>query len=207
MDMKADSPMRQRLRSVLKQHDTTVKSKYAAHHSRMLVHGLASVVSALRITVRCNVIEESFEKCGNYPYCPNIIMANCTAKISTDEATNIICVLPDLAKILLCKGKIGDADFDRFGIRNSENSFKDQCYIPQRRGAIMTNVEVFQKERDLLVAKRMREATKTLGKRSKKACDKVLTSKKHREELNDIPRSEPLLLRIRLPTESMYVIN
>ena len=45
----------------------------------------------------------------------------------------------------------------------------------------MTNVEVLiQKERDLLVAKRMR---------SKKASDKV-------QGLNNIPRSEPLLLRI-----------
>ena len=117
--------------------------------SRMFVHGLASVVSALRRAVRCNVIEESFAKCGIYPYCPNIILANCTAKISTDETTNIICVLPDLAKTLLSKGKIGDADFDRFGIRNIENSFKDQCYISRLRGVIMTNVEVFQKERNL----------------------------------------------------------
>ena len=37
----------------------------------------------------------------------------------------------------------------------------------------MTNVEVFRKEADLLVTKRMREATKTLGKRSKKASDKM----------------------------------
>ena len=85
LNMKADSPKHQRLQSILKQHDTAVKLKYAGHHSRMFVHGLASVVSALRRTVRCNVIEESFAKC-------NIIMANCTAKISTDEATNIICV-------------------------------------------------------------------------------------------------------------------
>ena len=126
MDKKADSPMHQRLRNVLKQHDTTVKSKYAAHHSKMFVHGLASVVSALRRTVRCNVIEESFAKCGIYPYCPNVIMTNCTAKNSTEEATNIVCGLPDLAKILLSKGEIGGADFDRFGIRNNENSFKDQ---------------------------------------------------------------------------------
>ena len=114
-----------------------------------------------------------------------------------------ICVLSDLVKILLSKGEIGDADFDRFEIRNNENSFKDQCYIPRRRGVIMTNVEVFQKGRDLLVAKHVREATKTLGKQSKKAGNKVQTSKKHREELNDIPGSEPLLLRIRLPTESV----
>ena len=207
MDMKADSPMHQRLRRFLKQHDTTVKTKYAAHRSRMFVHGLASVVSALRRTVRCNVIEESFAKCGIYLYCPNIIMANCTAKISIDEATNILCVLPDLAKILFSKGEIGDADFDRFGIRKNENSFKDQFCIPRRRGVIMTNVEVFQKERDLLVAKRMREATKTLGKRSMKAGDKEQANKKRREELNDIPGSEPLLLRIRLPTESVYVLN
>ena len=188
--------MHQRLRNVLKQHDTTVKSKYAAHYSRMFVHGFISVVSALRRTVRCNY-RRVVCKMWHLPYCLNIITANCTAKISTDEATHIICILPDLAKILLSKGEIGDADFDRFGIRNNENSFKDQCYIPRRRGVIMTNVEVFQKDRDLLVA------TKSLGKRSKKAGDKVQASKKHREELNDIPRSEPLLLRIRLPTESV----
>ena len=44
----------------------------------------------------------------------------------------------------------------------------------------------------------MWKATKTLGKRSKKNGDKVQASKKHREEINDIPGSEPLLPRIRL---------
>ena len=70
-------------------------------------------MSALRRSVRCNVIEESFAKSGIYPYCRNIILANCTANISTNEATNILCALPDFAKLLLSKGKLGDADFDR----------------------------------------------------------------------------------------------
>ena len=41
-------------------------------------------------------------------------------------------VITNLAKVLLSKGEIGDADFDRFESRNNENSFKDQSYIPRR---------------------------------------------------------------------------
>ena len=67
----------------------------------------------------------------------------------------------------------------------------------------MTNVKVLQKERNLLVTKRMREATKTLGWKSRKAGDKMQASKKHREELNDIAGSEPQLWRFRLPASSV----
>ena len=90
---------------------------------------------------------------------------------------NSICGLPDLAKIF--KGEI-------MLTSTVWNSFKYQCYIPRRRGVTMTNVEVFQKKRDQLVAKGMRKATKTLCNRSKKVGDKVQASKKHREELNDL---------------------
>ena len=67
--------------------------------------------------MRCTVIEESFAKCGIYPYCPNIILANCTAKISADESTKVLCAIRDLAKILLRNGEISDADFNKIGIR------------------------------------------------------------------------------------------
>ena len=80
--------------------------KYAAHHSRMFLHGLVSVVEALRRTVRCSIIKESFAKSGFYPYSPNVILAKCTADISVEERWHILSVIPDLAKILLSKGEI-----------------------------------------------------------------------------------------------------
>ena len=101
MDVKADTPVQ-----------ATVGAKYASHHSRRRIN-VASVLMALRSIVRCTVIEESFAICGIYPYCPNVIPAICTAEISTDENTKILCAIPDLAKNLLRKGERGDADFDR----------------------------------------------------------------------------------------------
>ena len=110
MDLKANTPVHQRLRDVLKQHETKVGVKYAAHHSRMFIHGLASVVEALRRTVRCSFIEESFAKSGIYPYSPNVILAKCTADIAVEESLHILSVIPDLAKILLSKGEISESD-------------------------------------------------------------------------------------------------
>ena len=116
MDMKANTPVH-RLRGILKEHEATIRAEYAAHHSRMFINGLASVLTALRRNVRCTVIEELFANCGIYPYCPNVILANRTAKISADESTKVLCVIPDLAKILLRKGEISTVDFDKIGIR------------------------------------------------------------------------------------------
>ena len=56
MDMKADTPVHQRLCGILKDHEAAV----GAHHSRMFSNGLASVLIALRRTVQCTVTEESF---------------------------------------------------------------------------------------------------------------------------------------------------
>ena len=60
----------------------------------------------------------------------------------------------------------------------------------------MTNVEVFQREQNQLIAKRMREAIKASGKRSKKASKPVATSNKLRVESSIAPEREPLLLRV-----------
>ena len=180
----------------LKEHETSVGAKFAAHHSRMFINGLASVLRALQRTVRCTVIEDLFAKCGIYPYCPSVILANCTAKISADESTKILCAIPDLAKILLRNGEISDADFDKIGIRNNEDTYKDNSHIPRRRGVIMTNVEVSRKNTT------MREANRTSGKRSKKTNKQVVTSKKLRVESTEAAEREPLLLRVPLPTDS-----
>ena len=56
------------------------------------------------------------------------------------------CLL-DLAKKLLSKGESPESDFDEFGVRNNENSFKDNYCISRRRVVIMTKNDVFQKER------------------------------------------------------------
>ena len=66
----------------------------------------------------------------------------------------------------------------------------------------MTNVEVFQKEHDKLIAKRMREANRTSGKRSKKTNKQVVTSKMLRVESTEAAEREPQLLRVPLPTDS-----
>ena len=105
MDMKADTPVHQRLRGILKEHEAT----------RIFINGLASVLTALRRTVRCTVIEESIAKCNIYPYCPKVILTNGTAKISADESTKLLAI-PDLAEILLRKGTISDADVHKIGI-------------------------------------------------------------------------------------------
>ena len=52
MDLKANTPVHQRLRDVLKQHETKVGIIYAALNSQIFIHGLASVVEALRRTVK-----------------------------------------------------------------------------------------------------------------------------------------------------------
>ena len=130
--------------------------------------------------MRCTAIEESFVKCGIYPYCPNVILVYCTAKTSADESTKILCSILDIAKI---------------SPRNGEIS------------AIMTNVEVFQKEHDQLIAKRMREANRTSGKRSKKANKQVVTSKKLRVKSTKAVEREPLLLRVPLPTDSAKALQ
>ena len=201
MDLKANTPVHQRLRDVLKQHETKVGVKHAAHHSRMFIHGLESVVEALRRTVRCSVIEESFAKSGIYPYSPNVILAECTADLSVEEILHILSVIPDLAKILLSKGDISESDFDKFGVRNNENSFKDNYCISRRRGVIMTNIKVFQKERDKVLAKRMREANEI----SRKARKQAASYKKQRVESNlavEPLEEEPLVLYLRLPFNS-----
>ena len=108
MNLKANTPVHQRLRDVLKQHETKVGVKYAAHHSRMLIHGQASVVEALQRTVRCSVIEESFAKSEIYPYSPKVLLTKCTADIPVEETLHILSVNPDLAKIL-SQGEISEA--------------------------------------------------------------------------------------------------
>ena len=114
-----------------------------------------------------------------------------------------MCASPDLAKILLRNGEISDANFDKIDIRNNEDTYKDNYYIPRRRGVITTNVEVFQKEHDKLIAKRMREANRTSGKRSKKTNKQVVTSKKLRVKSTEAAEREPLLLRVPLPTDHL----
>ena len=135
-------------------------------------------------------------------FCITHISANCTAKISADESTKILCAIPDLAKILLLNSEISDADFDKIGIRNNEDTYKDNYYIPRRRGVIMTNVEVFQKEHNQLIAKRMQEANRTSGKWSKNTNKQVVTSKKLRVGSTEAAKREPLLLQVPLPTDS-----
>ena len=83
----------------------------------MFIHELASVVEWLQRTVRCSVIKDSFAKGGIYAYSPNVILAKCIEDISVEESLHIILgVMPDLANILLSKGKILESDYDNFGV-------------------------------------------------------------------------------------------
>ena len=136
--------------------------------------------------MRCKDIEDSFRKCGIFPY-DNLILKNCTADISCDEATSIVCAIPDLAKILLKKGKIHDDDFDRFGIRNNELY---SSYIPRRRGKIRTNVEAFQIDAAKLAAKRLADSIRTAQtprKRAANATEKSATTKKRSRTTSNEP--------------------
>ena len=77
-----------RLKEAFKDHDavvTHVTSTYMSHNIRKnAILGLIRVQMALRLSLRMDIIQKSFQKTGIYPYDLRVILSNCKTTIPHD---------------------------------------------------------------------------------------------------------------------------
>jgi hypothetical protein len=152
------------LNKVVEAHQKKMKTKLKSGHKKMFSHGLVRIITALRKSMRPEMIMDSFRETGIYPYNLSIILRNCKTVIEDDEAAEIARAIPGLAAILLVKGELTDRDLARAGMRNNMNSFKDGLVVYRRRSVIMTNKQLIQRES----LKRGRAAMEAVDKEEKR---------------------------------------
>jgi hypothetical protein len=113
-----------------------VKTMKAAH-IKMALYGLLRVNYALQLTMKCNMIKESFQLCGIYPYSTDQILASCKTAILLEESDHIKSVLPALSALIGEESELFDKDFEEFNIRNNKNSSKDSLTTCRRRSIFL----------------------------------------------------------------------
>ncbi len=97
-------------------------SVFNAAHAKMAIAGLLRVQAALQNTMKPEMIRDSFNKAGAYPYSLRQILCNCSTKLSSDEEQkNIVIHISDLTKKMKKQGKIFEKDFDIY-VRHNEFS-------------------------------------------------------------------------------------
>jgi len=141
-----------RLEAIYKTHNTTTGGKMPSNHIKMAKHGLLRVQQAIKSSVSTKMIKDSFSRAGIYnsntaSYDLSKILANCTSTITIEEESQIIEVVPKLAKVLNENGELLDSDFDKHNIIVNENiRSKDNLIISRKRMVLLTNAAMVQKE-------------------------------------------------------------
>ena len=92
------------------------------------------------------MIQESFSSCGIFPYNLSTILPNCKTKIDLAEEETIKASIDGLVDIMREKGKLFDADFDAFNIRNNKKKKKDNLVLNRRRCVLLTSHALCQRE-------------------------------------------------------------
>lgn len=152
-DVAMDTHMLGQLSTVYANHMTkTAGLKMSANHIKMGKNGLLRVHQASKAAVSSKTVKESFSRAGVYnhntaSYDLSKILSNCTTKISIDEESEIIAVVPKLASILNKNGELKDSDFDKYNIRENEAiGSKDNLVLNRKRTILLTNAALVQKE-------------------------------------------------------------
>jgi hypothetical protein len=113
--------------------------------------GLLRVQLALRLALRGDIIQKSFQVCGIYPYSLRQILANCKTPIPEDEVLHIESIMPQVIEALKKDGEASDELFDLLNVRKIADEFsKDQLVMYRRRACILTNMRFIQRELDKL---------------------------------------------------------
>lgn len=112
----------------------------------------------LQSTTKRSTIQNSFKEVGIYPYSFEKIFSNFTDKMkgkpTYDDQLYYKKIMDELKAIILEKGEISDADFDRLNINDEFSCNKDGLIVSQRRTVILTNMALIKSELAKIDAKK-----------------------------------------------------
>mmetsp|Transcript_20777 Transcript_20777/g.34802 ORF Transcript_20777/g.34802 Transcript_20777/m.34802 type:complete len:160 (-) Transcript_20777:18-497(-) len=150
---------------------------------------------AIMKTVHKEVIRQSFQRAGIYPFDLNIIFGHLKSDITQDEIVNIVTHMKPLVKLMSDQGELYEADYTRFGIRPGlrEREFVQLC---SKRGVILTNRKHIKRRKDEADAKEEADIEREVKKRRKQE------QARERKEEKEKAQSEQLVLRIPKPSTS-----
>ncbi len=131
-----------------------------ASHVAYAKFGLLRVQMALQLCMKQTMIRESFAKSGIFPFNLDVILTNfskCQKNLTTNDLLSIKRSLPELATVMEEQGELPEARLSALGIKSSEETWRknkspDDLVLSRRRGVIITNEALQQKERAKLPA-------------------------------------------------------
>ena len=140
-----DVVMTDRIKAVIKLHETKVGKKIPVHHVKGIYEGVQTVQYIISTTMRRDIIVQSFEIVGQYDRgtgsC-NVekILGQCKTPFTTEEVTKVREHLPRLCLILKTKGEIAERDYAPLGIGVVQDGrCRDDLVLNRRRFLFLTN--------------------------------------------------------------------
>ena len=140
-----DLVMTERIKAVVKLHETKVGTKLPAHHIKGIYEGVQTVQYIISTTMRRDIIVQSFEIVGQYDRVTggcNVekILSQCKTPFTTEEVTKVWEHLPRLCRILKTKGEIAEKDYVPLGIGVVDGGrCRDDLVLNRRRFLFLTN--------------------------------------------------------------------
>lgn len=145
--------MSQRLKDVIKEHETRTGAKMPSHHVKYAIEGLQVVQYILQTTLRRDLIVESFKITGQYDpgegkVDVDRILGQCKTPFSLKEVAKVKEVLPQLCDLLKKNGELKEKDYEVLGFDEGEHyhADRDKLVLNRRRFVFLTSTEVIASE-------------------------------------------------------------
>jgi len=118
-----------------------------------------------------DIISKGYQEIGMFPYDFSRVIGKCISKWTLNDVNMMKYYLPELTNIFIEKGKVEDADMDRFGILNRNLELyhcqtKDHLTLNRQRAMLLNYIPIIRERQDFLVATaKQREARAASAKR------------------------------------------
>jgi hypothetical protein len=141
-----DVVMTERIKVVIKLHETKVGNKLPAHRVKGMYESVQTMKYIISTTMRRDIIVQSFEIVGQYDRVTggcNVekILGQCKTPFTTEEVTKVWEHLPRLCHILKTKGELAEKDYVPLGIGVVDDGgrCRDDLVVNRRRFVFLTN--------------------------------------------------------------------
>jgi hypothetical protein len=138
-------PLNNSLLNVITEHESKKSegNRMTYPHKKMLRMGLLRIQKVLQLTLRQDIVQESFSKTGMYPFNLDKILDECKSKLNDEQRDIIKDKLPGLVDIFELEGHISDASLIKSGILPTVNSAKpkDQLTLSSQRAVLLSHAK------------------------------------------------------------------
>jgi hypothetical protein len=166
-------------------------------HKKMGVVGLLRVQLALQMSLRPDMIMDSFKITGIYPLSLPQIFNNCTTKMTVADQASVVASMPLLVHQIKRVGEISDKAFDEL-LPTVATNFprKDDLVLNRRRSVLLTNLKLIEKEDNKRrIVELEREVAKVKKESKKLIAEQKKVAKQAKETAKSIKKVKFVLSR------------